>query len=189
MRRPLEAHDLVDDGGEAGLHIGRPDRYREHDPLGTRGPDDLACGARRRTGRDPVVDHDDGSPGQRKPGPVAVVDRDATFELDLLGLLHRDERVEPEAEGPQHIVVDDHNVLADRTHGELGLRRNAQLSDHDHFKGGVQLVSHLGPHGDTAPGERDDDGVLGGEVPEGGAEPSSGVCAVAVGHGWPGDSI
>ncbi len=153
----VEAHDLVGIGLELGERVGRPDRHREHDMPGAVGARHLQRGACGPSGRDAVVDHDDGATFERQ-GPVAVTEQAGPpFDLAALALLHTLDVTCVDARQRHDVLVQDaHAVLADRAHAELGLEGHAELAHDDHVERCVERASDLGGHRNSAPRQGQD---------------------------------
>jgi hypothetical protein len=74
-------------------------------------------------------------------------------------------------------------TLADRTHGELGLERHAELAHDDHVERGVERPRDLGRHRHTAARQTQHDGRLVAEVVQPGGEAPAGVDSISEVHG------
>jgi hypothetical protein len=147
------------------------------------GPCDLARRARRRAGRDAVVDHDHRPPGERHRRPVAAEQPCPALDLGALALFDLGEFGLAD---PAHVhdpVVDDpHAPFAHRPHGQLRLERDAELAHHDHVEGCAEPARDLVPDYDAATGQPDDHEVLTGEEPQRLDEPPAGVGAIGEEH-------
>ncbi len=156
----MRAHDLVGDRPERLERRCRADRYREHDvarAAGTQAPD---RGVTRPSGRDAVVDEED--------GPVPHVDRRATVTelpnalFDLLAFRGDELRQLPvfDAEQSRRLAVDvDRVVLGDRPDAELRIHRRAELPHDARVERRVELTRDLVRDRDAAAREPHDDGI------------------------------
>ncbi len=146
------AHHLVGQAGQPVQGVRRADRRGDDDPSRTTGPGHLAGGAGGRSGGDAVV-HDDGDPVShvdRRRGTTQPVQPAVQFGL-LSGLYGADLPV-GDAGLPDHIlVVDTDAILAQRSHGQLGPGRHAELANRDHVERSREHRSHLGRDRHAAP--------------------------------------
>ena len=144
----------------------------------------LAGGPGGGAGGDAVVD-DQGQPVlQGDPRPVAAQPLRPGLQLGAAGPLQLLHLVAGEPGAGQHVPVDDEDaVLADRPDRQLGLERHPELADQDHVERRAQSPGDLEGHGDTAPRQAQDDGVLVAVGVHGACQLTAGVGTVLEHHG------
>src|SRR5690606_40105986 len=107
---------------------------RHHDAARPQMSSDLAGGARRGTGGNPVVDDHGGSSPQRDARPVSAELADPAFQFPAFAFLYlRESLLAHPGHGHGSLVNDAGPVLTDRTHGPLGVERHADLAELDHY--------------------------------------------------------
>src|ERR1039458_3486232 len=117
-------------------------------------PGPRASRPRGGAGRDAVIHHDRGLAAQRYPRVPGAVTGRPPAQLGPLPLLDPGELPVADLFGLDHVVVDDPDtVLAERTHGQLGLGRQADLADQDDVQRGAERPGDLIGDRDAAPGQ------------------------------------
>ena len=115
-------------------------------------PVPLAHHPRRRSRRDPVVDHHRRAPLQHQPRTVAPEAHRPVFDLRAFPPLHLGELDRAEMQpGCYALVHHQRSALANSAHGQLRLERHSELADDDHVQRRVQHPGHLGRNSHPTP--------------------------------------
>ena len=110
-------------------------------------------GTDRCTGRNAVVDDDRGAPGKVVTWSCPSYRTEQSLELAPFSRSTRGELLVTDPSRPENVVIhDDHTVLADRSHRQLGLAGNTDLADHDHIQWSADCRSHFGGDRNSAAG-------------------------------------
>ena len=146
--RLRQAHDVVGDRPQSLDDVGGCHGRGHDDPLRSVCSGDLYGSTHRCAGRDSVVD-DDGAASHKVCGGVASLGSDPSERSSS-----RRSRCSTSANCASSTRVDrrtssltiDDAVLTDRSHGEFGLPRNAELADHDHVQWSTDRRGDFGGH-------------------------------------------
>ena len=92
--------------------------------------------------------------------PVAAIAERSTVQLRAFGGVDPRELLVGDSRRPDHLAVEHSDAeLADRPHGVLGVRRNAELADHDHVQREPEVPGDLCCHRHAAAWQGEHDGV------------------------------
>jgi hypothetical protein len=171
--RRLEQTDHLVRALHACDRVGAADRRRDDHAFSPQTACDAARLRRGRARRDSVI-HDEGEPAlERLAGMTRPDQRDSRRERRALGALDAVDLRRSDSQAVDEVVVEQSRaVLADRAHGHLRLRGDAEFAYDDDIQGCSERCGHLG--GDRHPATRksEHDGVLAAHRVEPRGEPS-----------------
>ena len=149
--RRRDADDLVGDSAQPLAGFTRADRHGHDDARRRLLAKRQNRRLHRRSGRQAVVDEDDGAIADDGSLPTAAIQHVATFQLEPLAHRHLLDQRMGNAEVANQILAEHFDATCgDRAHRELGMTRHAEFADEEDVQRRLQPRRHFARHRNTA---------------------------------------